>query len=655
MHFISKILVVDDEPRICESLKYLLSSQENYEIFTANSGQAALELFSQYEFDVVLLDIVMPDISGHQLMDHINSLHQDIHVIVITGNASLDSAVSALRKGAYDYIRKPFEYDELLITVQNAVNQKKLKSEKKIINGKLELSEERYKYLIQNSPDIIYTLDDQGNFTYVSDAVIKMLGYNCSQLVGKHYTEIVWKENQKKAKWVFNERRTGDRACSGTELKLVKKTPGKGDCADPDQVVVEFKATGMYAKLNNADEKKFLGTHGVIRDISMRKLLEEKLQQIKQMEALGTLGGGIAHDFNNLLMGILGNVSLALLSVDPNDPCYEKLQNIEKAVQSGTDLTKQLLGFTRGGKYEVKPINLNVLAKKCLEMFGRVKKGIKIFTEFQKNIWSVEADSGQLEQVLLNLYVNASQAITDSGNICIKTENIFLYKNAAKNYQLKPGKYVKIMVRDTGIGMDDNTRQRIFEPFFTMKQKGRGTGLGLASAYGIINNHNGIITVSSQKGKGTTFNIFLPASEKEIIMQRELSSEILLGNETVFIIDDEDMILDIGRQMLEKLGYKVIVASDGEHALQIYNERKDEIDIVILDMIMPDMSGKETYEKLKEMNPDIKVLLSSGYSVDGQAGKILDQGCSGFIQKPFDINKLSIKIRDILDDIITLT
>ncbi|MBW1730081.1 MAG: response regulator [Deltaproteobacteria bacterium] len=649
MIFNPKILIVDDEPRMCESLRLLLSGH-GYEIFTANSGAEAMDLLSRDEFDLALLDMVIPDMDGHQLMDHISKQSPETLVIVITGHASLDSAVTALRRGAYDYLRKPFEYEELLKTVQNALDQKKLKSEKELINGKLELTEERYRYLVENSPDIIYTLDTDGNFTFISCAVERLLGYKPEDLIGKHYTTIIHDEDLEKAKWFFNERRTGERASSGIELRL-KTNTGKEDfrACEIQHLTVELKSTGMYDKPVDHPQKQYLGTHGVARDISDRKRLEAQLHQAQKMEAIGTLAGGIAHDFNNLLMAIQGYTSLMLLNTDSSHPHYEKLKNIEKYVQSGAELTKQLLGFARGGKYDVKPLDLNALIHQTSHMFGRTKKEIIIHEKYDENLWPVEADQGQLEQVLLNLYVNAWQAMPGGGELFLETQNLTLEEMSMRPYNIPPGRYVKITVTDTGVGMDEKTQQRIFEPFFTTKKMGRGTGLGLASVYGIIKNHNGIIEVRSTKGEGTTFEIYLPASDKVIEEEAPTQEELVKGPGTILLVDDEDMIIEVGAEILKALGYHVFSAKSGMEAIKIYEANRNKIDLVILDMIMPGMGGGETYDHLKRIDPNVKVLLSSGYSIDGEASEILERGCNGFIQKPFNIKALSQKLKQILN------
>lgn len=643
------ILIVDDEPLMCKSLQELLSLQ-GYRAVAVNSGREARQILAENTFDLALLDMNLPDTDGHQLMDYINTLRPETLVIIITGHATMDLAIGALKRGAYDFVQKPFEYEDLTKTIQNAVNQIRLKAENEMINNKLRLSEERYRHLVQNSPDIIYTLDEQGCFTFVSVAAVPLLGYEDGRLIGEHYSAIIHDDDLKKAEGVFNERRTGDRATSSVELRLKISEDGERAGSGEDKyLTVELKSNGMYEKTEDGSVGRYLGTYGIARDISERKRLESRLQHAQKMEAVGTLAGGIAHDFNNLLMGIQGYASIMLLDTEPDHPYYEKLKSIEQYVQRGAELTKQLLGFARGGKYDVKPVDLNGLVSRVARMFGRTKKEIVIHEQYEKDVWPVEADAGQIEQVLLNLFLNASHAMPGGGDLTLASENVVLETPFVKPFNLEPGRYVKISVTDTGTGMDEATRQRIFEPFFTTNRMGHGTGLGLASAYGIIKNHRGIIDVDSREGEGSTFRFYLPSSTKSVEPERPDQTRIIRGPETVLLVDDESMIIEVGQEILRALGYEVLSARSGEEAVRIYREKKETIDVIVLDMIMPGMGGGETFDRLKEIDPGVKVLLSSGYSIEGMATDILERGCNQFIQKPFDIKELSQKLRDVLD------
>ena len=389
----------------------------------------------------------------------------------------------------------------------------------------------------------------------------------------------------------------------------------------------------------------------IATDITQIKKIESELQQAQKFKAIGTLAGGIAHDFNNLLMGIQGRASLMAFDIDSSHPHLEHIAAIEEYIRSATDLTKQLLGFARGGKYEVRPTDINELVMNAANMFGRTKKEILIHKHFQDPPPVVEIDRGQIEQVFLNIYVNAWQAMGTGGDLYLETGIVNLDEIYCGFHQVEPGRYAKVSITDTGCGMDESTRKRIFDPFFTTKEKSRGTGLGLASAYGIVRNHEGFITVQSKVGQGTTFNVFLPLSDKVVEEEVQAKPGLSAGTETIVVVDDEQMILDVGKAMLEKLGYHVIAVNGGARAIEIIKNEVDNIHLVILDLIMPGLDGGKTFDLIREIKTDLPVILSSGYSLNGQAKEIMQRGCNGFIQKPFNIAELSQKVRKVLDDI----
>jgi PAS domain S-box-containing protein len=523
------------------------------------------------------------------------------------------------------------------IAIENArlyeKGQKEIRIRKKTEEA-LRESENRYRTVLEANPDSVIVYDMEGRVTYLNPTFTRVFGWSLEERSGKKMDMFVPEEDWP-ATNIMIERMLAGEDVSGIEPRRFTKA---GD-------IIPVSISGA---IFNDREGNPAGSVVNLRDISEQKRLEAQIQQSQKLEAIGTLAGGIAHDYNNLLMGILGNLSLISFDLDSSHPYYIKLKNIEKYIKSGAQLTKQLLGFAKGGKYEVKPVDLNDLIEKSSEMFSRTRKEIRIHREYQKEIWSVEADSNQIEQVLLNLYVNAAQAMPGGGEIYLQTNNITLNQDHVGHFSAKTGDYVKISVKDTGVGMDENTLKRIFDPFFTTKDRSMGTGLGLASAYGIIKNHGGMINAYSVIRQGSIFDVYLPASSKKIVRKEPVNREALKGSETILLIDDEDIVIDIGGQILEKLGYRAITAKGGKEAIEIYRANKNKINIVILDVIMPDMGGGETYDRLKEINPDIKVLLSSGYSINGQASEIMNRGCNGFIQKPFNIEQLSRKIREIL-------
>lgn len=392
-----------------------------------------------------------------------------------------------------------------------------------------------------------------------------------------------------------------------------------------------------------------------VRDISDRIRLEEEqkrfqeiLSRKEKMEAVGLLSGGIAHDFNNLLMGIQGYASLIMMELTEDHPHYEMLQAIVNQVQSGANLTKQLLGFAQGGRYHVKTIDLNELVKETAVMFGRTRKEIVIHEDYIDDLWGVDVDRGQMEQVLLNLFLNAWQAMPTGGDLYLATDNVRLDADYVEPHECQPGAYVKISITDTGVGMDENTRKRIFDPFFTTRQKGRGTGLGLASAYGIIKGHGGFINVYTEVNRGSSFHIYLPASQGKVVAEEKAPAIVTSGHETILLVDDEEMILDATRRMLEGLGYQVCTARNSFEAMEVFRTEQDKIDLVILDMIMPGMGGGELFEQLKSLKADVRVILASGYSLNGPAQEIMNKGAFAFLQKPFMIDELSQKIRGAL-------
>jgi len=401
--------------------------------------------------------------------------------------------------------------------------------------------------------------------------------------------------------------------------------------------------------LKDRETGEITGAVEFVRDISVSKRLERQLVHSQKMEAVGTLAGGIAHDFNNLLMGIQGRASLMSVGLSPSAPNLEHLKAIEDHVGSAADLTRQLLGTARGGKYNPEPSDLNELVEKTAVMFGRTRKEVQIQTNLNIAPIISEVDKKQIEQVLLNLFVNSWQAMPDGGDLTITSSNEFITESGYDHYRIPTGCYCKISITDTGVGMDKSVRQRIFDPFFTTKEKGRGTGLGLASVYGIIKNHDGFINVYSEVGHGTTFNIYLPSSHRP---PREITSEnvsIIKGTETILLVDDEELILEVGRAMLSEIGYTVIVSQGGKQAIKQLTSDGEIIELVILDLIMPGMDGNTTFDRITEIAPDIPVILSSGYSINDQATRIMDKGCDGFIQKPFNLSELSQKIRSVLD------
>jgi two-component system cell cycle sensor histidine kinase/response regulator CckA len=509
-------------------------------------------------------------------------------------------------------------------------------SERKRVEDALRESEERFRILVEESPFGVSIIGKDGCYTYLNPTFRAIFGYDLKDIpTGKKWFSKAYPDQEYRknviSTWIDD--------LQATEPGKSRPQTFTVTCKDGSEKTVRFRSVTM--KTGN----QFV----IYEDVTEIKQLEEQLHLAQRMEALGTLAGGIAHNFNNLLTGILGNASLMLLNTDPTHPHYERLKSIEKLVDSGSKLTRQLLGYARKGQYEVKPLNINHVVSETSENFDITRKDIHVHRHLAEKLLGVHADQGQIEQVLWNLYVNAADAMIGGGDLFIETRTLTHAEMKSKPYKVKPGTFVLITVRDTGSGMDKKTMERIFEPFFTTKGLARGTGLGLASVYGMVKAHGGYIDVDSRKGKGTTFSIYLPATQQEVSERPTTSGRLERGQEILLLVDDEAMVLEVSQELLEMLGYTVIPARGGQEAIELYRAHRDEIDMVIIDLIMPDMGGGETYDQLREINPRVKVLLSSGYSIDGQASEILKRGCDGFIQKPFKARELSQMIRDILN------
>ncbi|MEW6735698.1 MAG: PAS domain S-box protein [Acidobacteriota bacterium] len=389
-------------------------------------------------------------------------------------------------------------------------------------------------------------------------------------------------------------------------------------------------------------------------DLTEKKQLEEALIQAQKMESIGTLAGGIAHDFNNILGGVLGYTSFIKTKMAKVDPLYRYIDIIESSARRAADLTQQLLAFARGGKYRVQSLALNLLVKEAVQLIASaIDKNINVKLDLWPTLPAIEGDGSQIIQTIVNICINARDAMPAGGQLTISTS---LINTNALFVQRHPGAqsggYISLIISDTGMGMTEETKQRIFEPFFTTKKDKKGTGLGLAMVYGIVKNHGGYIDVESTLGVGTTFSIYLPISEKQIEETvTRMSGQFERGSETILVAEDEEIIRELIVEMLDSGGYKVIPAGNGREALDIYRQRAHEIDLVILDMMMPEVGGHEAFQQLKKINPNVKVLLSSGYSQDGLAQQLLNEGVLGFIQKPYAVKDLLDKVRFIIDTV----
>jgi two-component system cell cycle sensor histidine kinase/response regulator CckA len=617
-----------------ESLIYysslaIVTLDEAHNVISCNREFEELFRFEESEITGKNLDEV---VVGHQYLMEAKSFTKE----TLDGKAIHGSGTRQRKDGStvdVEFFGVPVVIDGSIVGAYGIYQDV---SERKRVEVALRESEERFRILVEESPFGVSIIGKDGHYTYLNPTFRAIFGYDLKDIpTGKQWFSKAYPDQEYRKKvistWVDD--------LNGTEPGNSRPKTFTVTCKDGSEKNIHFRPVTMKT-----------GDQFVIyEDVTELKQLEEQLHLAQRMKALGTLAGGIAHNFNNLLTGIMGSASLMLLNTDPTHPHYERLKSIEKLVDSGSKLTRQLLGFARKGQYEVKTLNINQVVRETSDTFDATRKDIRVHRNLAEKLLGVHADQGQIEQILWNLYVNAADAMVGGGDLFIEAHTLTHAEMKSKPYKVKPGTYVLIKVRDTGSGMDKKTMERIFEPFFTTKGLARGTGLGLASVYGMVKAHGGYIDVDSWKGKGTTFSIYLPASQQEVPERQTTSGRLERGQETLLLVDDEAMVLKVSQELLEMLGYTVIPARGGREALELYRAQRDEIDMVIIDLIMPDMGGGETYDQLRELNPHVKVLLSSGYSINGQASEILKRGCDGFIQKPFEARELSQMIRDILN------
>ena len=516
-------------------------------------------------------------------------------------------------------------------------------TDRKFTEDALKQSEKKFRLFLEQTLEGLWVVDADEKTIEVNQSLCSMLGYSESEIIGKKPFDFVAQENL---------------ADLTSQAAIVSTTTHRSY-----ETVLQTKNGNPFPALFNAttikdDDGAVLGSFALVTDLSEHQKakqateqLEEHLRQSQKLEAIGRLAGGVAHDFNNLLTVISNNSDMILTTLSSLDPIREEIEEICKAADRASKLTGQLLTFSRKQIIELRNVDINHSIDDSSKMIQRlIGEDIDLVFKPETNLGVIKADPGQLDQVLVNLSINARDAMPNGGKLTIETKNIDLDELCCNNKpDLKPGKYVMIAVSDSGCGMTKEVQKQIFEPFFTTKKVNKGTGLGLSTVYGIVKKHNGSIDVYSEIDTGTTFKIYLPSWDNEVVEQEQIKAEkVVLGQETILLIEDEAMVLDVARRILKRYGYQVLEASNGDEALSRCQEHEGEIDLVLTDVIMPNMSGRESFERLKQLRPDLKVLYMSGYTDDVIANHgILDQD-TNFLQKPFNVQSLINKVRDSL-------
>jgi PAS domain S-box-containing protein len=561
----------------------------------------------------------------------------DIPFIVVAAAIGEDTAVAMMKAGAHDYVMKD-KMARLIPAVQRELDYAEVRRKYKQADQAFRQSEQNYRSLAENSTDIIIRFDKENRHLFVNPSVKRVLSLDPEDFIGKSHRGLGFPSDE----YIHWERAIQQVFETGKSFDNVLQSKRENGCVTIDlRLYPEFSEDG-----------KVRTVLGIARDVTKEKFTEAQLRHAEKMEAIGTLAGGIAHDFNNLLQAILGYGEIILLNKKEDDRDFEKLQRIIKAAKRGSELTSQLLTFSRKVESRLQPLALNHIIENIQTMMDRtIPKMIKIEYHLSPNLLNINADASQMEQMLINLAVNARDAMPRGGTLAITTENVIVNEDNPPPYpEIALGEYVQLTVSDTGQGIDIDTLQYIFDPFFTTKELGKGTGLGLSTVYGNVKNHHGHIICYSELNRGTTFKIFLPAIEPpEKPLEAVAVEKPQGGAETILLIDDEEFIRDLGERILTTFGYSVFTAPDGESALELYRKQKDAIDLIILDLIMPGIGGRECLLRLLDIDPQARIVIASGHTIDGPVRDVVSLGARDFIHKPYGLRQMLKVVREVLN------
>ncbi len=619
------VLIIDDEPHFCNSIKVLLEAG-NYEADTANSGQEALFLFEKKKYDAALLDIGLPDISGNEVAARLNEHYPDTAVIILTGQATIDNAIAALRSGVYDYLRKPYDPEQLLWVLGRGIQHKRLEKQ-------LKASEKRFRQLAEATWEGIF-IYEEGTLLQVNSQLCEMFGYSSDELIGKKIFDVLLNRSSIKS------------------LNLQ---------ADPD-TIGPFEALGIKKdgttfpveiRIKYIDYDDRMVQVAAIRDrsdwqraIQQQLALQDQLASAKRMESLGIMAGSVAHDLNNIMAGIIIYPDLLLLDLPEDFPFREEIKLIRDAGVRAAAVVSDLLTVARGTNCQKEVQNINAIitgyfdSAECKEIKRRYP-GIIFESELDTKLWNTRCSAIHISKSITNLINNAAEALDNSGRIKICTQNRSV-ENPIKGYEtIAPGEYTVITVEDDGPGISEEDQKRIFEPFYSKKVMGRsGTGLGLTIVWDTVHEHGGYVDLTSDSS-GTRISLYFPATHERLASARTTSSfTTRLGKgQNVLVVDDQESQREIARRLLARLGYQVHTAESGEEAIEFIKNHP--VDLVLLDMVMePGIDGFETYKRIRELVPDQKAIIISGLPDSKEMEEARKLGISQFIRKPFSLQEL---------------
>jgi two-component system cell cycle sensor histidine kinase/response regulator CckA len=649
----ARVLIVDDEPQNRQLLQVMLAP-EGYLVVTAASGEEALAVVKQTPPDLVLLDIMMPGLDGYEVVAKIKAdpTTRNIPVILVTALEDRSSRMRGLNAGAEDFLTKPVDRAELTARVRNLISLKAygdyhdtysrlLEAEIGSRTAELVDSERLYRSTFDNAPVGVAHVALDGRWSRVNQRLCDFLGYSREDL----------------------------QSVNAREILETAELPGEAEAllclaeGTLDRHVVDERryrrqdGVSVWARVKTSVHRDFEGGAQhfimVVEDITERRALEAQVRQASKMEAVGRLASGVAHDFNNLLSVVLSYSELLAEDLTEDDPMRADLEEIRGAGLRAVALTRQLLAFGRQQVMQPKIVDLREIVAAMERMLGRViGEDVELTSTAALEVGKVRVDPGQVEQVIMNLAVNARDAMPQGGRLTISTDEVILDENfASEHIGWKPGRHVMLTVTDTGTGMDKATLGRIFEPFFTTKAVGKGTGLGLATVFGIVRQSGGSIRVDSEPGRGTVFTMYFPVADHDAvgrISAPPFEPQVLQGAETILLVEDEERVRTLACTILRKYGYNVLEAPGGGEALLLCEQHKATIDLLLTDVVMPRMNGRQVAERVLLLRPGIKVLYMSGYADDAIVRRDAEADAIAFVQKPITPEVLARKVREAL-------
>jgi PAS domain S-box-containing protein len=599
-------------------------------------------LMKNASWDLVISDYALPGFDGLSALKILQKSKQDIPFIIVSGAIGEETAVAAMRAGAHDYIMKD-ELSRLVPAIRRELKEADERRSRRRMQKELKESEERYRILAENVTDIIWTMNLDFKFTYISPSVERILGFTVDEAMKLSLKKIVTRHSLDRAMHtyrkllsVMNHQQENDNTISPLELQLIEKNG-------------QLRWTEISISFLSNKHKKPTGLIGTARDITQRKNLEEKIIESQKMEAINRLAGGVAHDFNNLLTVIKGYCELGLLKVSKPDPLFQNFEQIHRATERASLLTNQLLAFSR--RQVLKPVIINpnkIIGEMKIMLKRIIGEDIELITLLNPEVGNIRVDAGQIEQVIMNLAVNSRDAMPQGGQLVIETA----YKHIDKaiiqdDKEIEVGPYIVLKISDTGEGMDAHTKSHVFEPFFTTKKESKGTGLGMATVYGIVKQSGGFIELKSNIKKGTQIYIYFPQIDQpaDLTEKTEIKKPEKGGKETILVVEDEEIVRDLIANVLRMHGYTILEAAQAGDALLIFEKQGKIVDLVITDIVMPRMNGKELVDRLRKKYKNLKVLFMSGYSDTIQISKTEEN----YLQKPFQAAELAKLVRQILD------